>query len=132
MKVTATYHGGYSATVNARHHTIAVDEPEHSGGEDGGAMPTELLAASLASCFALALGHVARKRERELPGLTVTVEGVRPGRELRYGRLTVTATADVPPEELDALIERARRFCWVSNTFAEPPDIEYRSATEVP
>jgi putative redox protein len=132
MKVTATYHGGYSATVHARSHTIAVDEPESAGGEDGGAMPTELLAASLAGCFALALGHVARKRERELPGLTVTVEGRRPGRELRYDRFTVTAVADVPPEELDPLIERARRFCWVSNTFADPPHIEYRSAPEVP
>jgi putative redox protein len=132
MKVIATYHGGYAATVHARHHTIAVDEPEASGGEDLGAMPTELLAASLASCFALALGHVARKRERDLPGLTVTVEGERPGRELRYGRLTVTAAADVPIDELDALIERARRFCWVSNTFADPPHIEYRSAPEVP
>jgi putative redox protein len=132
MKVTATYHGGYSATVHARSHTIAVDEPESAGGEDGGAMPTELLAASLASCFALALGHVARKRERDLPGLTVTVEGRRPGRELRYDRFTVTAVADVPQEELEALIERARRFCWVSNTFADPPHIEYRSAPEVP
>jgi putative redox protein len=132
MKVTATYHGGYAATVHARQHTIAVDEPEASGGDDLGAMPTELLAASLASCFALALGHVARKRDRDLPGLTVTVEGERPGRELRYARFTVTAAADVPHDELDPLIERARRFCWVSNTFADPPHIEYRSAPEVP
>ena len=75
MIVTATYHGGYAATVDARGHAIAVDEPEGSGGEDGGAMPTELLAGALASCFALALGHVARREGAELPGLRVDVRG---------------------------------------------------------
>jgi uncharacterized OsmC-like protein len=113
MKVTATYHGGYSATVEARGHTVDVDEPADFGGSDGGFMPTELLFAGLASCFALALGHAARKRE------------------LRYDRVVVSASADVPHEDLATLVERAERFCWVSNTFAAPPDIEYR-ATEVP
>ncbi len=63
-------------------------------------MPTELLAAGLASCFALALGHVARREGAELPGLIVDVEAERAGRELRYGRMVLTARADVP---LDAL-----------------------------
>ena len=45
MKVTATYHGGYAATVEARGHTVEVDEPVESGGEDAGFMPTELLFA---------------------------------------------------------------------------------------
>ncbi len=130
MIVTATFHGGFSATVHARGHEIAVDEPVDAGGEDGGAMPTELLAGALASCFALALGHAARKRDLELPGLEVRVETERAGTDLRYGRMVVTASADVPDAELAALVERATRFCWVSNTFANPPDIEYRSATE--
>jgi putative redox protein len=131
MKVTATYHGGYSATVEARGHTVEVDEPPEAGGEDGGFMPTELLFAALASCFALALGHVARKRELELPGLRVDVQAERAGRELRYDRVIVSASADVPAEELAALVERARPFCWISNTLASPPDISYR-ATEDP
>ena len=32
---------------------------------------------------------------------------------------------------LAPLVERARRLCWVSNTLATPPAIEYRSM-EVP
>ncbi|WP_053226129.1 OsmC family protein [Solirubrobacter soli] len=123
MKVSATFNGGYSATVDVRGHTIAVDEPEPMG-ENTGSMPTELVAAGLASCFALALGHVARGKGEELPGLTVEVEAERAGRELRYGRMLVTARADVP---LDPYMARARRLCWVSNTFAAPPDIEYRT-----
>ena len=34
-------------------------------------MPTELLFGGLASCFALALGHAARKRDVDLPNLRV-------------------------------------------------------------
>ena len=132
LRVDATYHGGFAATVEARGRRIAVDEPIASGGGDEGIMPTELLMAALASCFALALGHCARKRDQELPGLHVRVDAERAGSELRYGRVVVTASADVPDEDLAPLVERARRFCWVSNTFATPPDIEYRSATEVP
>jgi uncharacterized OsmC-like protein len=131
MKVSATYHGGFSATVQARGHTVDVDEPEDAGGDDRGFMPTELLFAGLASCFALALGHAARKRDMELPGLRVDVSADRAGRDLRYDRVTVSASADVPHEELARLVKLAERFCWVSNTFAAPPDIEYR-ATEVP
>jgi putative redox protein len=126
IEVTATYHGGFAATVQARGHTIAVDEPEDIGGKDDGVMPTELLAASLASCFALAVGHVARKRDIELPDLKVTVTAHRAGAELRYERLTVTASG-APAD----LVAKAERFCWVSNTFANPPAIEYR-ATEDP
>ena len=130
LEVTATYHGAFAATVEARGREIEVDEPVESGGQDEGVMPTELLMASLASCFALAIGHCARKRDQELPGLRVRVDAERAGTELRYGRVVVTAAADVPPAELAALVERARRFCWVSNTLARPPEIEY--TTEVP
>lgn len=131
MKVTATFHGGYAATVEARGHRVEVDEPPTAGGEDRGFMPTELLFGGLASCFALALGHAARKRDVELPELQVTVTAERPGNELRYGRVTVTASARAPHEQLEDLVQKAARLCWVSNTFAQPPQIEYR-ATEVP
>jgi organic hydroperoxide reductase OsmC/OhrA len=123
VKATATFNGNYSATVDVRGHTIAVDEPEPVG-ENSGVMPTELLAAGLASCFALALGHVARREGAELPGLVVDVEAERAGRELRYGRLVLTARAAVP---LDSYMASAQRLCWVSNTFNAPPDIEYRT-----
>jgi uncharacterized OsmC-like protein len=131
VKVTATYHGDWAATVEARGKTVAVDEPETSGGGDTGFMPTELFFAGLASCFALALGWAARKRDIELPGLKVVVTAERPGRELRYDRIVVSASADVEHAQLDGLVEKAKRFCWVSNTFAQTPEIEYR-ATEDP
>lgn len=131
MKVTATFHGGYAATVEARGHCVEVDEPPEAGGADEGFMPTELLFGGLASCFALALGHTARKRGVDLPALKVEVTAERPGRELRYDRVVVTASARAPQDTLADLVDKAARLCWVSNTFAQPPNISYR-ATEVP
>jgi uncharacterized OsmC-like protein len=131
LEVVATWEGGYEASVRARGHRLTIDEPETSGGADAGMMPTEALCAALASCFCLAVGHVARRDGVEVSGLSVTARAERAGRELRYGRIVVTTTAAVGDGALDALVERARRVCWVSNTLAEPPALEYRS-TEVP
>ena len=38
--------------------------------------------------------------------------------------MTVFAQADV---SLEPYMEKARRLCWVSNTLAAPPEIEYRT-----
>jgi uncharacterized OsmC-like protein len=126
LEVTAAWLGGWQARVRARGHEIAVDEPEWSGGADAGMMPTELLCAAIASCYCLALAFAAGKRGRDLPGLTVTVRAERVGRELRYGRFDVEATSDAPVEELAAVLEPARRLCWVSNTLAEGVELSYR------
>jgi len=126
LEVTATFRGGFRADVEARGHTVAVDEPADSGGDDEGFMPTELFCGALASCFCLAIGHVARKRSLEVPDLTVTVRSHRAGRELRYDKLVVECAASLDGDTLDVLIERARPFCWVSNTLAAGVEVEYR------
>ena len=125
LVVTATWLQGFQARVHTRGHEIAVDEPVADGGDDAGVMPTDLLAASIASCFCLALAFTAGKRGRELPGLHVVVRRVRAGRELRYERFEIDARAEVPEEELAALIEAARRVCWVSNTLAHGVELSY-------
>ena len=123
--VTAAWQQGFQARVYTRGHEIAVDEPVADGGNDAGVMPTDLLAASIASCFCLAHAFAARKRDRELPGLEVVVRRVRAGRELRYERFEIDARAEVPEDELAALMEPARRVCWVSNTLAHGVELSY-------
>jgi putative redox protein len=123
--VTATWVHGFQARVQTRGHEIAVDEPVAEGGDDAGVMPTDLLAASIASCFCLSLAFCAGKRGRELPGLEVVVRRARAGRELRYERFEIDARAEVPEEELAALMEPARRVCWVSNTLAHGAELSY-------
>jgi putative redox protein len=125
LEVSAAWRGGYESLVDARGHKIPVDEPETAGGTNAGMMPTEVFCAAVASCYCLALAHVAAKRSLDLPGLSVTVRAERAGSELRYGRLLVRARADVPDERLAALIEPARRVCWVSNTLAGELALDY-------
>lgn len=127
LEVSATWEGGLAAVVRARGHTLRVDEPLDSGGADTGVMPTELLCAALASCFCLAIAHVAGKRSLDVPGLTVTVRAERAGRELRYDRLVVAVAAELEPDKLDRLVDRAKRFCWVTNTLAAGVAVDYIS-----
>ncbi len=123
--VEARWQGGLSAKVTARDHELIADEPETYGGGNQGMMPTELFFAGLASCFCLAVAHVAGKRDIELPGLRVTVDAERVGKELRYSRVRVEVHAASGEHDLAALVERAKPFCWVSNMLADDIDVSY-------
>jgi putative redox protein len=122
LHVEARQTGPLSAVVNAGDHELIADEPISAGGRNEGMMPTELIFASLSSCFCLAVAHVAAKRDIELQDLRVSVDAERIGRELRYGRIRVQIEAVAGDHDLAALVERAKPFCWVSNMLA--PDIE--------
>jgi putative redox protein len=125
LHVEARWTGGLSAVATAREHEVRADEPLDAGGGDLGMMPTELLLSALATCFCLAVAHVAGKRDIELPGLRVTVDGERVGRELRYGRLRVEVAAAAGEHDLDALVKRAKPFCWVSNMLSSDLEVSY-------
>ena len=131
LEVVATWRGGLATDVQARGHTIRVDEPETAGGGDSGMMPTELFCAALASCFCLAVGFAAGKRDQEVPGLKVTVTAQRVGGELRYEHFVVMTEADLEPDALAHLVKRARPLCWVSNTLASGVSVEYLHTTTV-
>jgi putative redox protein len=132
LEVVATWKGGYEAAVQARDHWMTIDEPVESGGADHGPMPTEALCIAVASCFCLAVAHVARRDGIRLGDLEVEVDAERAGSELRYGHMVVTVRAPEVGDAMEQLLVRARRVCWVSNILAEPPEVEYRSHLEVP
>ena len=125
LRVEAQWQGGLAAIAVARGHEVLADEPVPAGGGDLGMMPTELLCASLATCFCLAVAYVAAKRQVALPRLRVAVDAERVGRELRYGRLRIEIAAATPEADLEALIESAKPLCWVSNMLAEDLEVEY-------
>jgi putative redox protein len=131
LEVVATWRGGFATDVRARGHEVRVDEPESANGTDTGMMPTELFCAALASCFCLAVGFAAGKRDLDVPGLTVTVTAERVDGELRYEHLVVLTEAALEPDLLARLVERARPLCWISNTLASGVAVEYVHATTV-
>ena len=131
MEVTATFHGGFSATVDrARSHG--------RGRRAGDVRRRRRRASCRPSCCSAASRAASRSRSATPPASATstcrtcasTVTAHRPGTELRYDRVVVSASADVEHEMLADFVDKAKRFCWVSNTFASPPEIEYR-ATEV-
>jgi organic hydroperoxide reductase OsmC/OhrA len=125
MAVTAYWEGGYRCRVVAREtFELRADEPPEEGGTDTGPRPTELLLAALASCFAMAVAYVARKRGVELPrDLAITATGEYAGP--RFRKMRVEAWCSLPAAELDILVREAVRFCWVSNTIKGGPELEF-------
>ncbi|HEY3192536.1 MAG TPA: OsmC family protein [Solirubrobacterales bacterium] len=65
---------GYEHEVEIREHRLIVDEPEETGGGDQGPTPTELLAASLASCTAITIEMYANRKEWDLGDVEVTAD----------------------------------------------------------
>jgi uncharacterized OsmC-like protein len=101
--------------VTAGEFTIAVDEPESVGGTGAAPQPTDLLLASLASCFTLALVYSAAKRAIPLSDVRVDVVGDYAGR--RFAALHIIVDAAGPdPEELADLVKAAEQVCYVTNT----------------
>ena len=118
----ARWEAGYRADVNVRQFRFVVDEPADSGGDDAGAMPTEYLLVALSSCYALALGHVARKRDVALGPLTVRAVATYDGPSFSAIDLEV-AFDDQPPPGIAELVERASKVCYLSNTLARRPRV---------
>ncbi|MGH9002052.1 MAG: OsmC family protein [Acidimicrobiia bacterium] len=122
MSVAATWEGGYRARMNVRGHELVADEPESAGGDDTGPQPSEFLLAALASCFTLAIYHVARKRDIKLDDLSVTATGTYEGP--KFARLSLEVTSGMPRDVLDVLVERAKAVCYVSNTLRAVSEVE--------
>jgi putative redox protein len=74
MRAIARQREKYTHDVKAGDHTITVDEPVTSGGEDLGPSPQELLAAALASCTAVTMEMYAQRKGWDTAGLAVDVQ----------------------------------------------------------
>lgn len=94
---------------------IPVDEPTSAGGTGTAPQPTDLLLASVASCFTLALVHSAGKRGIALRDVRVDVVGDYAGRRFDAVRIGVDVTGPTA-QELADIIGAAERVCYVTNT----------------
>jgi uncharacterized OsmC-like protein len=122
-EVVAHWEGGYRMRTEVRGHEIRSDEPPEYGGDDTGAMPTELFLASLASCFGMAMVHAARKRGIDLPDVAVRATGTYEGQ--RFARIRVDVISSHPRAELESLLDRAISYCYITNTLLRQPQLEF-------
>jgi uncharacterized OsmC-like protein len=122
---SAEWTGGLSSAITGRGHALTADEPPQYGGADTGPMPTELLVAALASCFCLAVVWAAGKKRIEIADLRVDVRPERAGDEPRHGAYDVWVHSSTPAADLAPAVDLAKRYCWVTNTISNPPQVRY-------
>lgn len=122
--LTAVWTGDQSATVTIG--GLRLDIGDDAVLDDGSPapQPTEVLLASVASCFAIAMAFVAGKRGLELPGLAVDVSAEYDGPRVSSIDIDVRSGAD--PQLVERLLAPAERLCWVTNTLRTPPQITVR------
>jgi len=119
--VSARWDGGQSAVTDIRGMRVSIGEDAPPLGTTSAPLPTEVLLASVASCFAIALAFVAAKRKLELPGLQVDVDGSYDGP--RLATIDISVSSDADPDLVNRLIPSAERLCYVTNTLRQPPQI---------
>ena len=120
----ARWLGGFRVDVATGDFTLRVDEPERVGGSNTGPQPTDLLLASVASCFVMSLAYAAGKRGVELSSIEVDVTATYDGP--RFSAIAIDVSIPVPDDVAERLIHSAERVCYVTNTLSRSPKITVR------
>ncbi len=126
MKVTAMHIEGFRFEMVSDSLTIISDQAEQYGGEGTGPMPSELLLWSLASCLGQSIAYIAKKKRVEIKNLKLEVKGKKDMDDFRYGEIGVLVSGDMPPDELNKMLELAKKYCFVSNTLAQGITVDYK------
>ncbi|MFR9798176.1 OsmC family protein [Streptomyces sp. MS06] len=112
-------------TVDVRSHHFQVDQPLEAGGADSAPTPTELFAASLATCVAFYAGRYLDRHGLPRTGLRVRTEFTmatdRPARVASL-RLVIVPPPELPEQRRAALLAVASH-CTIHNTLRQPPEI---------
>jgi len=97
----------YYSSILMGEHTIIADEPVSLGGGDAGAMPTQLLLASLGSCTSITIRMYAQRKQMKLDSVTVTVtmEKLSPESHRIHRRLELRG--DLSTEQRERLLQVA-------------------------
>jgi uncharacterized OsmC-like protein len=113
-----------AATHGPSHQVLETDAPVDNNGRGESFSPTDLLATALGTCMATVIGIVARRKEINLDGFSVTVrKHMSEDLPRRISKLEVVLDLPLPaghPERM--MLESAARGCPVSHSIH--PDIE--------
>jgi putative redox protein len=109
---------GYEHELEIREHRLISDEPEDRGGGDAGPTPTELLAASLASCTAITIEMYADHKGWELGQVEVSVDFGTPSSDgsPRF-QVEIKVPAELSDEQRERILVIAGK-CPVHRTLA--------------
>ncbi|MDW5595259.1 OsmC family protein [Conexibacter stalactiti] len=121
--------------LQARDHTVKVDEPPALGGQDLGANPVEHALIALASCQAITYRFWAAQLDIALDGVEISAEGDLDVRgffgfddDVRSGftavRLRITPKGPESAERYQQLADAVDAHCPVLDLFANPTPVE--------
>jgi putative redox protein len=94
---------GFETEVEIRGHRLIVDEPTDAGGKDAGPRPTELLAASLASCTTITIVMYADRKGWDVGAVETAVDFTEPSAD---GGPSFEVKIRIPAELSDEQRER--------------------------
>lgn len=121
MHVSARTGADLTTTLTTGRHQLVVDEPLDLGGADLGPSPTELLAASIASCTAITIQMYLGRKGWEAPDLRVDVVGGSDARKADY-ELTIHVGDSLSEAQLERVLVVASR-CPVRRILSSVVDI---------
>jgi putative redox protein len=108
--------GPFQHEIRVREHTVRVDEPRETGGDDTGPSPQELLAASLASCTAITLEMYAERKGWDVGPVAVDCDYTPAERGCPTAfKLVVHLPEDLSEEQVERLMVIAAK-CPVHRT----------------
>lgn len=118
LSATARRVEGFETEIEIRGHRLVADEPQEDGGKDAGPRPTELLAASLASCAAVTIVMYADRKGWEVGNLEVAVDYRKPSVDEQPGfEVRISIPADLSDEQRERILVIASK-CPVHKTLA--------------
>ncbi|MCL4236772.1 MAG: OsmC family protein [Anaerolineae bacterium] len=111
-------------------HSIPLDAARVAGGHDAGASPMELLLTALGGCTGMDVISILRKKQQDVTGLEVQVEGVRADEHPRvYTEIWVkfvVAGRGVDAKAVERAIELSRdKYCGAAATLRHTAQIHY-------
>lgn len=121
---------GFETEVEIRGHRFTIDETVEDGGKDLGPRPTELLAASLASCTAITIVMYADRKEWEVGAIEVAVDYKTPSVDAGPSfDVRISVPAELSDEQRERILVIASK-CPVHKTLAAQ-DVKIEDSLEL-
>ncbi|MHB0938215.1 MAG: OsmC family protein [Armatimonadota bacterium] len=128
MRITSKLTGGeLRFESEVRGHTMIVDQPAESGGDDTGPTPPELFVTALGTCVGVYAVHFCKKHSISTEGLVVHTDWNKATGPARLSDMSVSIElpAGVPDEKLGAFMKTVEQ-CLIHNTICHTSHVDIK------
>lgn len=123
-EVVAKYVDGVAFRVDCRGHSLLMDQPCESGGDDSGMTPPELFASSLAGCVGYYVARYCEQAGISSRGLQVSCDWSTAENPKRMQPIHIDIRLPGLPEKRRKAVERVAGSCLLHATLSHQPAVE--------